>query len=792
MSLRSQHPTNHPCTPTLRRALASTVASLALTALTACAPAIDAQLDEAQSLVAEGRPMAALPLLENVVQRRPGDGPANLLLGQVLIQVGRTQTALAPLERALENERWAVPAGLLLASAHLRDARPRPALEAVNRVLEAHPDQPVALRIRATAHLQIGSDEEALADARHILRVAPEDTQAPILAGTALARLGRVEEAEALLVKLEAEAREQGPASRHAAACVALASFIEAGRRDPEHVAAIWRDCLDRHPADPAVLQGASQYFDQHGDSASSLAALERALAQDPSALGVRLALAHRLAARGDVEAGDRLLVEAAERRSETSPLYVRTASSWQAVASFRLRRGNLAGARDALDRAIASASADGADTTSEELDALQFQRAMLLLELGELDEAREARGQIGVPALAMLIEGRLQLAQGDPGAALDALEQAVRSRPGEPRSHYWLGVAAQADGQIDRALKAWGRALTLDPTATDAALMAARLAHGLGDHNGTVELLRRHRSSRATFPRETALLEARSIAALGQESAAAGLLESVLRSQADPEALVLLAEVLRRSQGPAAAVARIDQAQRAGFDLADPDALPVLRAYAVNAVAAGHAEAGFAAVSRARREHPDSIPLYVIQASVQAADQDEEGAEATLRAAAAENSPGDLESAYLAAKILAARGDTEEAERWLRKVVTANPLHIGACNDLAWLLAGAGHDFDLAVQLAERAVRLRPEGATLDTLGWVRLARGESEEAIEAFSQAVAHASDNPGFRFRLGLALARAGREPEAREAFRAALAAGPFPEAEQARTELARLEP
>ena len=60
----------------------------------------------------------------------------------------------------------------------------------------------------------------------------------------------------------------------------------------------------------------------------------------------------------------------------------------------------------------------------------------------------------------------------------------------------------------------------------------------------------------------------------------------------------------------------------------------------------------------------------------------------------------------------------------------------------------------------------------------------------MRTLEQAVAQKPDDPGFRYRLGLALARSGRDAAAREAFTRALATGSFPEAEQARAELARL--
>ena len=810
-----------------RAARSSPMLALACSVAFACAPTIDAQLDEAQSLVAEGQPMAALPLLQNVVRRRPGDGPANLLLGQILLQAGRTRSAVVPLQRALESKRWTVPAGLLLASAHLKQGHPRPALETVNRILATHPDQPAALRIRAAAELQVGSTEAALADAQRILAVAPDDAQAPILAGTALSRLGRLDEAEALLAKLEAKARDQGTPSQDASACAALASFLEASRHDLERAGATWRRCLERNPADPALLQGASSFFDRRGDPASSLTALRRALEHEPSALGVRLGLAQRLAAGGDLGAGDRLLAEAAEQAGAqaagggatagSSADRLRASRSWQALASFRQRHGDLEGARTALDQAIEAASGD-------EADILRFQRGMLLVDLGHPEEARAAQQEVVSPTRADLLEGRVQLAVGDPAAALESFERAVQRSPGEARGHYWLGVAAQSSGQVDRALESFTRSLDLDPTASDAGLAAARLAVALGDDARAIELLRRHRASRATHLREALLLEARSMAALGQNRAAAALLESHLEHGSDAQALALLADVIRRGEGPEAGLARIERARAAGLDLAAPEALPALQAYGLQAVAAGRPETALVQTRRARKLHPESLGVAVVHATVLAAAGDLAGAEATLRDArkrdpddphtlatlgswlqghgrgdealpllmrSYEQEPSETAAAYLAAKLLAARGRSQEAERLLRSVVATNPLDPGACNELAWLLAEAGRDLDLALTLARRAVRLGPAGATLDTLGRVQLARGETEAAIESFTEAVAQDPDQPGFRYRLGLGLARAGRKPEAREAFRAALAAGPFAEAQQARTELARLD-
>ena len=86
--------------------------------------------------------------------------------------------------------------------------------------------------------------------------------------------------------------------------------------------------------------------------------------------------------------------------------------------------------------------------------------------------------------------------------------------------------------------------------------------------------------------------------------------------------------------------------------------------------------------------------------------------------------------------------------------------------------------------------MRFSPEPEVLDTLGFVRLQRGELDEAAEAFRNAVERRPDFATVRYHLGLTLARMGDAEGAEEALRAALGGGAFPEAEQARAELARL--
>ena len=98
-----------------------------------------------------------------------------------------------------------------------------------------------------------------------------------------------------------------------------------------------------------------------------------------------------------------------------------------------------------------------------------------------------------------------------------------------------------------------------------------------------------------------------------------------------------------------------------------------------------------------------------------------------------------------------------------------------------------------LVARLAERTcdARLSNDPRILDTLGWVHLKRGESGAAAEVLEEAVEARPDSPSIRYRLATALQGSGDSERAAKLLRQALATGTFPEAEDARRQLAKLE-
>jgi len=221
-----------------------------------------------------------------------------------------------------------------------------------------------------------------------------------------------------------------------------------------------------------------------------------------------------------------------------------------------------------------------------------------------------------------------------------------------------------------------------------------------------------------------------------------------------DPEILLFGARAARALAGPDAAARLV---QRSGADLTDSRYTAVLRTLARDLVDAGRSAEGAALLENACARAPK---------------------DAALR--------------YQLAGALVAAGRKREAQTALREVIALDPDDAAARNNLAWLLAESGRDLDQALALAREARALDESAEVLDTLGWVRLRRGELDRAERAFRQALARNPVFPEAAYHLALALERAGDTRGARSAAERALALGHFSDEAAARRLRERLAP
>jgi tetratricopeptide (TPR) repeat protein len=773
----------------------------------ACAGSVEDRLAEVRALQDAGQFSESVEPLRQLLSKNPDQGEANYLLGVALVQTGQLSLAVWPLEKATADPAQSMTAGLLLASAFLGLQAHEDAVRVATKVLEQDPARVAALKVRAQALLGANQREEALKDTTRLRELAPEDYPALLIHATILAELdGRMEEAEKAHEDLETLVAKNSDTGLVARGCLARATFFKDSLKDEARAEAHFRKCIERAPTEPLALRLVTQFFDERKRSDESMAIWEKALKEAPENLQIRSSVAARYEAQGKADQARATLEEGVE--------LLGTAPAWYALSEFERRTNRSDKAFEAIEQAIAIAPAGN--------DNLRFFKADLLIDLNRLDEAETLVNSLSEASFRDLLRGRILLARGDAKGALATFDTGLKRWPNNAGGRYLAGLAAHQIGDFARAESEFREALRVDPAATDAAYALASIFLAQGRYKDAADSARTFVTNRGGSRHDGYLLYIRAATHLKNYEGARRTADALATAGFEKEAEVARAQIELEAAGPDAA---LRQVKTGNVDLGDPASDSLLRSVADRLSAADRARDAYDLVSASVAKHPDSASLLEIeglllvrlgrdgeaQAAFQkaleidpnygrakaglaglAAKAGDTARALTLFDEASKASPSDTGPAYAAAQLTLASGDAAGARARLEEIVKRDAGHAGARNDLAWLLSQPPNpELDRALVFAEEAHRIDGSPEITDTLAWVHLQRGQNERAGELFQQAIEQRPESQSIRYHLGIALGRQGERQRALEALRQALEAGPFPEADAAKSELARLE-
>lgn len=168
------------------------------------------------------------------------------------------------------------------------------------------------------------------------------------------------------------------------------------------------------------------------------------------------------------------------------------------------------------------------------------------------------------------------------------------------------------------------------------------------------------------------------------------------------------------------------------------------------------------AAARRALELDPELADAHVILADIQQRQWHWADAEAEYRRAL-EITPNDAYAHGGLASWLLCHGRTDEALAWARRGRELDPVAVSG-NDVGWILFNARR-YDEAVQEFRSVLAVRPDDANaLWSLGFVLIAKQQSEEAIPVLEKAVSISDRSPGIAGVLVRAYAHAGRRKDA----------------------------
>lgn len=140
------------------------------------------------------------------------------------------------------------------------------------------------------------------------------------------------------------------------------------------------------------------------------------------------------------------------------------------------------------------------------------------------------------------------------------------------------------------------------------------------------------------------------------------------------------------------------------------------------------------------------------------------------------------------------------QSDRWMEALPDTRmlngkyPENAALKNNLTFLLARSGEDLDQAETLSqELAVEFSDNPIIMDTRAYVLAARGQHEDALKIYEEALAKAGDNVLIRYHYAVSLAALGRGADAIPQLQAILMINPaFPQAAEAQQLLESLTP
>lgn len=779
------------------------------------------RMQEVRALQGKGEMRQSIPKLRAILDKHPDDAEASYRLGLALVQTGALGEAVFPLQNAAKSQKYSESAGVMLASTLLKTENWATAVKAADQVLAKDPKNQAALVIRSQAGIGEQNGDVALDSINRLLAQSPGNLHWLELRADALGKLNRVDEAESAFRELMTKAWKddpQGPLR----SCLELAKvFSDANARamdDPKKAQAygdkaesVAKQCVEKSGGDSQTVIKAAQILDLVDRKDDAISMVRDALAKHPDDQTLQTSLYQRLLAAHRFDEAEKIALRTAQSRN--------TSQAWNALAYVRQREGKAEAALEAVNKGLKSSKTPDQSLLSKQAD--------LLVALGRVDEAKAILPKLKDPNTRKAIEGRIAAASGHYKQALALYTDVLENWPSNWGVRVMAAEAALHIGDVARAKSEFREAYRHASSDTDAALWLARLYYSEGRYGDASAFALRHIKTRGTELPAAFQLAARANEAVGRYEIADKLLVA-LATEADgkyqADAMAEMAHMLRRRQGPAAALKALDTSiARHKLDLADPKNEPALLSRVQLLIDTGHVDRARADIAKLVAAHPKSAELEGLAGRVALAAGQPEEAKAKLDEAlrrdphqaialagkalilrqegdldgaikmmdqAAAQDPEHADYAYMAARMVMDRGDTAQAKQRFERILMAHPGDVSTSNDFAWLLAQNGGDLKKALQLAKQAVRLSPKPEEVDTLGYVQLKLGHFAQAQHSFEAALKAEPSFATARYHLALTFLQIGDKEKAHEALKRALQK-PFPESQEAEKVLARLE-
>jgi len=708
--------------------------------------------------------------------------------GQKYFKTGQFGEAVIEFSNALKIDPGFADAHFQLAESYLRLEQRERACQELVRTTELRPGDGRARMELATLLIQLRRFDQARDQANLLLKARPDDPGVHALASSLFAAQDKIPDAIAEMQRSIALA----PGHWESYLSVGL---LQLKGGDQASAEASFKKVIELNPRAMQARLVLGSYYQSQKDFLDAEKQFRDAEALDPSAIDPRKALAGLYLAEGKKPDAEQVLLQA-RRDLPHNP------DAFLALSNFYFMNGE-------VDKSVAEYRL----LYQERPEDLRVKKkyVQLLIQADRLDDARKVTGEMlrtnPKDDDALVYRSQLEISAGDPADAQRTLQAVVANSPDNIQAHYALGVALQKQGNPERAENEWREALRLDPNYLDAERSIADAAMLQGDMNtledAANQMIRLQPGSADGYA-------LRALANINRRHDTEAELDVRRAIAASPQSAFGYVELgnlrLAQKKYDEAAQAYQEALQRRSRSM---DALRGL----VNVfVAEKQIDKAVSVVSAQIAKDPANSGLYGLLGTVLfRGKRDLAGAQAALEKSISLDSRN-TDAVLELCQVLAAQGkidravatgeqalkvdgsqpglylvmghlyelkaDWERAQGAFRNALALTPQNPTASNELARAMLFGGGDSDLALSLAQTAVRGLPQSSgPVDTMGWIYFRKGVYPLALSYLQQALKlqeenRLPDNADIHYHLGLVYQKTGQASLARLQFQLVL--------------------
>jgi tetratricopeptide (TPR) repeat protein len=671
----------------------------------------------------------------------------------------------------------------------------------LRKLVRSAPQSLEAHRLLAQTYILGRQAEGAETESRAALQLKSDDPESGVLLGDALLLKNQRENAEEAFREVLKDSPNNVDAWLGISGCRNLA-------HDPAGTEQALRSAVQGSSGSSETLLLLAAFLERQGRTSEAEDTLKHAEAHDPQSVPVLLAAASFYFRRGDRGTAEAKLIRVRESASPNSLQRL-------ALADYYISRHDNNKAAQELRDII---TRDGYGSLAVErlgnllLDTQQFAEADALVSTLLSKDKHNVH--------ALFLQGRRDLAQGNPSAALNKFTEIEQSMPKVAALYHYKGLAHLAQKQPELAHSDFNHALDLDTNFGPARVERAKLELDGHDDKAALEDAQLAAQRWPTAVSWSVLVKA--LIANGKQAVAeqvltqliAGAKEGPLRANFRAQSAYLAFQQGAYAKGRS----ELEQAETDDPAAVYPDEMMM-----ASFVMQRQLDNADRVLNRAEARFPDNRELQLLQgelylreAKYAEADKVFQGIltttpeDVTARLGLALGAAGRKDWATAAgifeqlgsskglAQALVQAGQAREqaagaelARKDYQEALRLDPNNVVALNNLSFLLLKTAGNVDQAVGYAEHAEQLSSNSPEItDTLAWAYYHKNRYAYAVDLLHRAIAAEPQNGTYYYHLAKCYEGLGERQEAREAFTKALNLNGSVSREEVRRELESL--